>query len=134
MIRPGANGAPRTPLATTSQLTFHSTDPAGWYHLAFATPLHLSAGRYWLGVLTGATTHVAGWRTDMIAGSRRIDWNPFSSGPSDPFGPATIDDEQMSLYASYIPEIPASSIRPHQTRAAYQRPLRTPSTREHAPG
>jgi hypothetical protein len=98
-----ANGAPGTLLGVTEPLTFSSTNAAGWYQLAFSAPLNLAAGNYWIGVITGATAKVAGFRYDSVAGSRDWNANPYASGPTNPFGAVTTDGEQTSLYASYIP-------------------------------
>ncbi len=98
-------GAPGALLGTTSQLTFHSTNAAGWYALTFNTPLKLAAGSYWIGVITGATSDVAGFRYDNVSKSRVYNTNTYTSGPSNPFGGSlTTDGEQTSLYATYTPE------------------------------
>jgi hypothetical protein len=36
-----------------------------------------------------------------VSGSRVFNPNSYSSGPSDPFGSASTDGEQMSIYATY---------------------------------
>jgi DNA-binding beta-propeller fold protein YncE len=53
-------------------------------------------------VITGATSNVAGSRFDSVTGSRRLNTNSYISGPSDPFGAATVDARQASLYATYL--------------------------------
>ena len=93
--------APGALLATTEQLTFTSTSSAGWYDLALPSPVKLAAGNYWIGVITGATSNVAGFRYDSVAGSRDYNTNTYTSGPSNPFGAVTVDAEQTSLYATY---------------------------------
>lgn len=98
-----AAGKPGSLLGATSQLTFQSTGAPGWYDLSFPTPLNLAAGTYWIGLISGASSGVAGFRYDTVAGSRDWNANTFTSGPSDPFGTPTVDGEQMSLYASYAP-------------------------------
>jgi hypothetical protein len=95
-------GAPGALLATSTELSFASTQPAGWYPLAFPAPVTLPAGRYWIGALSGATAGVARFRWDAVTGSRVFNANTYTSGPSDPFGPiGGTDSEQMSLYATY---------------------------------
>ena len=103
LVYADANGAPGTLLGVTEPLTFSSTNAAGWYQLAFSAPLKLAPGNYWIGVITGATAKVAGFRYDSVAGSRDWNANPYASGPTSPFGAVTTDGEQTSLYASYIP-------------------------------
>ncbi len=96
-------GAPGALLGSTEALTFKSTNAAGWYALTFATPLKLSAGNYWIGAVTGASSNVAGFRYDNIAGARDYNANTYTSGPSNPFGTPSADGEQTSLYATYTP-------------------------------
>ncbi|MFI4985066.1 MAG: hypothetical protein ACHQAV_03650, partial [Solirubrobacterales bacterium] len=98
-----SKGSPGSLLGTTTQLTFTSTSTTGWYHLPFLAPLQLPAGEYWIGVITGATGSVAGYRYDSVAGTRDYNANTFTSGPTDPFGSVTTDSQQMSLYATYTP-------------------------------
>src|SRR5438128_1146061 len=107
-----AAGKPGSLIATTAALTFQSTNAAGWYDLSFATPPSLPAGNYWIGVITGATSNVAGFRYDSVAGSRDYNANTYTSGPSDPFGTPTVDSEQMSLYATYPAEATGSDTTP----------------------
>jgi hypothetical protein len=99
-----SGGAPGALLATSNVLTFRSTDAAGWYDLVLPTTLQVSAGAYWIGVITGATSGVTGFRWDSVTSSRIYNANSYSSGPSNPFGSTyTTDNEQMSIYAVYTP-------------------------------
>jgi subtilisin family serine protease len=111
-------GAPASLAGVSQQLTFTSTSSAGWYDLVFAQPVKLSAGRYWIGVLTGSTGKVAGFRYDSVAGSRDYDTNTYGSGPSNPFGSVTTDGEQASLYATY--ELPPVNSEPPAITGAAQ--------------
>ena len=99
-------GTPAALLGTSSPLTFHSTNTApDGMPSTFGTPLRLAAGSYWIGVITGATSDVAGFRYDSVSKSRVYNTNTYTSGPSNPFGGSlTTDSEQMSLYATYTPE------------------------------
>jgi hypothetical protein len=96
-------GLPGALLGVSSQLTFHSTDPTGWYDFSFPSPVALQAGTYWIGVISGTATNVTGFRWKRVSGARAINSNTYTSGPSNPFGTATIDAEQMSIYATYTP-------------------------------
>jgi hypothetical protein len=96
-----SSGKPGALLGITSQLTFKSTNTAGWYDLTLPTSLKLAAGNYWIGVITGATANVAGFRYDNVSGARDYNANTYTSGPTNPFGPFTTDGEQTSLYATY---------------------------------
>ncbi len=101
VIYADSGGAPGALLGTTSQFVFSSSDAAGWYDLSFASPVSLPAGTYWIGVFSGASSSVAGFAYNWVAGSRDYDVNAYGSGPTDPFGSFTTDGEQMSLYATY---------------------------------
>jgi subtilisin family serine protease len=103
IIYSDSGGAPSSLLGVTEQLTFHSTNAAGWYDMRFVSPVRLSAGSYWIGALTGSTANVAGFRFDTVAGSRDFNNNLYNSGPSNPFGSYKTDSEQMSIYATYTP-------------------------------
>jgi hypothetical protein len=103
VIYADSGGVPGGLLAVSEQLTFASTNAAGWYDLPLASPLKLAAGNYWIGVITGATAKVAGFRYDSVAGARDYNANTYTSGPSNPFGAVTTDTEQTSLYATYTP-------------------------------
>jgi hypothetical protein len=96
-------GAPQQLQGVTGQLTFKSTDPATWYDLVFASPVKLAAGTYWIGVITGGASNVAGYRYANVAGSRAFNANGYASGPTTFFGSVSTDLEQMSLYATYTP-------------------------------
>nr|MBA2559789.1 S8 family serine peptidase [Propionibacteriales bacterium] len=95
------SGSPGARLAVSTELTFHSADSAGWYDLVFSSPASLQPGVYWIGVISGPTSLVAGFRWSSVSGARAYNPNPYGSGPSDPFGAPTVDSEQMSLYATY---------------------------------
>ena len=101
IIYSDSGGAPSALLGVTEQLTFSHANAAGWYDMKFASPVKLAAGNYWIGVITGGTGNVAGFRYDSVAGSRDYNSNVYTSGPSNPFGAVTVDAEQTSLYATY---------------------------------
>ena len=95
------NGSPGPLLAVSNQLTFHSIDAAAWYDFVFPAPVSLQAGTYWIGVLSGGTGNVTGFLWNRVLGARAYNSNSYSSGPSNPFGSATVDSEQMSIYGTY---------------------------------
>jgi hypothetical protein len=101
VIYSDASGKPAALLGVSEQLTFKSTNAAGWYDLPFASPVKLAVGNYWIGVITGATSGVAGFRYDNVTGARDYNANTYASGPTNPFGAVTTDSEQFSLYATY---------------------------------
>jgi hypothetical protein len=103
LIYADSSNAPAALLGVSEQLTFKNTNSAGWYDLKFASPVKLAAGNYWIGVITGATSNVAGFRYASVASSREYNTNTYASGPTNPFGAPSTDAEQTSLYATYTP-------------------------------
>jgi subtilisin family serine protease len=103
VIYADSSGTPAALLASTEQFTFSSTSAAGWYGLVFSSPIKLTAGNYWIGVMSGATAGVAGFRYDSVSGARDYNANTYASGATNPFGSFSSDSEQMSLYATYTP-------------------------------
>jgi hypothetical protein len=93
-------GKPGRLLARTQTLRFASTAHPGWYHLDLRRPLALHAGRYWLGLMSGARGGVIGYRYRSVPRSRDVNGNRFKRGPSKRFGHFSVDDRLMSLYAS----------------------------------
>jgi hypothetical protein len=63
----------------------------------------LQPGTYWIGFITGATSEGMGYAYDSVESSRAYVADPFSAGPANPFGTATLDSEQASIYATYVP-------------------------------
>ena len=103
VIYADSNGSPGALLGTTSQFTFQSTQQGGWYDLIFPTPVNLPAGNYWIGMISGTTSHIAALRYTSVANSRAYNSDVFSDGATNPFGTPTFDSELMSAYATYSP-------------------------------
>jgi iron transport multicopper oxidase len=125
VIYADSGGAPGALLGTSQQLTFSNTSATGWYDLTFGSPIKLpAAGNYWIGVITGATAGIAGFRYDTVANSRAYNNNSYASGPTNPFGAVTTDQEQTSLYATYVPSaaaaVPVNTAPPTITGTAQQ--------------
>jgi hypothetical protein len=104
IIYADSKGKPGARLGVTEQLTFKSTSAPGWYRLVFSTPVKVEAGTYWIGLITGTTSKVAGERYDGVKNAEDYNSNSYTSGPSNPFGSFKTTNEEMSLYASYTPE------------------------------
>jgi hypothetical protein len=96
-----AGGVPGPLVGVTDELDFPSSAQAGWYDLPFASPLDLSSGDYWLGLISGPQPDVAAAALDSVPGSGARNPNTYAAGPSDPFGPISTDNAQMSLYLVY---------------------------------
>jgi hypothetical protein len=104
-------GSPGALVATTNQLVFQQAEGAGWYDLSFPVPVSLSAGNYWIGLISGDTADVAAYRYEDVIDSLAYNLNSYSSGPANPFGSVSTDDRQLSLYATYIP-LPVNTSAP----------------------
>jgi hypothetical protein len=110
VIYADSGGAPGSLLATTSTLAYPSTAQPGWYALKLPRQptaqnpsglLLLAPGDYWIGILTGGDAGVAAVSYDAVTAGLAYNTNPFSAGPSDPFGPISTRDERVSMYLTY---------------------------------
>lgn len=106
-----ADGVPGALLGVTDELTYGSSAGPGWYYLDFprhltqSNPsglLQLRPGNYWIGVIAGGESGVAGVTYDAVPGSDDDNTNPYLAGASDPFGPVAAGDERLSLYLDYF--------------------------------
>ena len=96
------NGTPGALVAATKPVTIHRTSASTLYPLFFPEALHLSPGTYWLGLLTGGDSGVAGVLVFPTRHSAPANSNAFAAGPSNPFGPiASVANAQMTLLLHY---------------------------------
>lgn len=104
IIYADSNGRPGSLVVTSNQLTFKHGESSGWYSLPLSHTVTLAPGKYWIGIYTGDSTHVAGYRYNYLNDSRAWNNNLYSNGsssvPTNSFGSFNEDGEQMSLYAS----------------------------------
>ncbi len=100
-----ASGAPGTLAAAGPEQVVTAPGSGGWIGLPFTSPVALTAGRYWLGIISGenggATIHYFGTTSWM----RAFAWDPYADGPSSPAGSATLTQGPMSIYAEYTPTV-----------------------------
>jgi hypothetical protein len=101
VIYSDSNGSPGALLTTTRTLRFSNRSATRWYDLALPRPLRARPGTYWLGILAGGKTGVAGYRWDWVSNSRVLAPNQYVRGPSKRFGSYYTDNREMSLYATY---------------------------------
>jgi hypothetical protein len=99
VIYADASGKPGALLGVSEQLTFKSTEAAGWYPLKFAVPVRPAGSSWWFGVITGASGKVASEHYDSFANGEDYNNNLYTSGPSKTFGPVKTTNEAASLYA-----------------------------------
>jgi hypothetical protein len=67
----------------------------------FPQPVTLTPGEYWIGVLTGERSDVAGFRYQLAPGSEDSGANPFAAGASKAFGPFAVGGERLILDVDY---------------------------------
>lgn len=72
---------------------------AGWITLAFATPVRLAAGTYWIGLHTGGGTPVLRYAATTASGALRHNGDAYADGAAATFGSAGTDAKSLSLYA-----------------------------------
>jgi hypothetical protein len=97
----GAGGNPGALIATTNTLTFRSSEPSDAYVMNFPQPVTLTPGEYWIGVLTGGQSDVAGFRYQLAPGSEDSGANPFAAGASKAFGQFAVGNERLILDVDY---------------------------------
>jgi hypothetical protein len=93
-------GGPGPLVARSFQGMIAAGRPPGWVGFYFPFPPRLAPGVYWLGLHSGQASRVARFAWDAVAGSRWFNGDSYSNGPSNPFGSAATDTQQMSIYAS----------------------------------
>jgi RHS repeat-associated protein len=104
VIYADSEGSPGELLGTGTEVTYKgNVNGSGWLELPFASPVKLTTGTYWIGFIDGSESEGMGYAYDSVANSRAYNTNTYSSGPTNPFGTATKDSEQASLYATYTP-------------------------------
>jgi hypothetical protein len=102
VIYSDSGGSPGALVATGTEVTYQgNVNGTGWFDLPFSSPVALGAGTYWIGFITGSTNEGMGYVFDWVGSSRAYSQNTFTNGPTDPFGTATQDSEQASIYATF---------------------------------
>lgn len=104
LIYADQGGAPGALLAVTQPFRFTSAMPAdASYQLEFATGQapRLAPGEYWMGVISGGDDNVATIGADPLPNSGAANANSYSTGPSNPFGPLTVENDYLAVDAGY---------------------------------
>jgi hypothetical protein len=99
----GPGGGPGTLACQTSGLTIAAGQPALWLDLPLSGSCALSAGSYYLGILSGQAQGVARYGASSVAGALHVSYsNLFANGPSNPWGADNSADVEISIYATYV--------------------------------
>jgi hypothetical protein len=100
LYRNGPGNVPGALVAPTFQFTVPAGMSSRWVPLYLAPPTRLQPGVYWIGLQSDTTNGVARFAWSSKANSRRFNVDGYADGPSDPFGTAALDDQQMSIFAA----------------------------------
>jgi hypothetical protein len=98
-------GAPGALKAVTKPFRFTSTMAADHsFQLEFpgGNAIHLPRGKYWMGVISGGDSNVATIGVDVLKNSGAVNATPYSSGPTNPFGPFTRLDGYFAVNGVYV--------------------------------
>lgn len=108
-----SSSVPGTWIASTVEGTVTDGQAAGWVEVAFAAAFNLSASTtYWLGMHYGDNTNtIRTYRqANTTFGDERYNTDTYSDGATDPFGGASGDSAQLSIYLYYPDPVTAGSI------------------------
>jgi parallel beta-helix repeat protein len=95
-----SSGAPGELVARSFQATITAGRGPRWVDFYLPFPPRLQPGVYWLGIHSGATHGVGRFAWDPVPNTRRFNIDSYADGPSNPFGSAALDNQQMSIFAS----------------------------------
>jgi PKD repeat protein len=99
-----SSGVPGALLGVSNEVTIPAQQAWGWVDFAFPSPVAIQAGTVWIGYINGGSTSgLIQFRYGSVLNDLRYNTNPYSSGPSNPFGTATIANLHYSIYATYGP-------------------------------
>jgi PKD repeat protein/glucose/arabinose dehydrogenase len=96
-----SGGNPGALLGVSNAVTIVAGRAWGWVDFTFPTAVSVPAGTVWMGYIAGTTSDLMQLRYDTSTGELRYNANPYTSGPSNPFGSATLSNKHYSLYATY---------------------------------
>ena len=91
-------GEPGRPLIRSFQATIQAGTAPGWVTLPLPYRIQLNPGYYWLGIHSGANSGVARFGWNPRPSSRRFNIDNYLDGPSDPFGPAPLDNQAIAIH------------------------------------
>ena len=89
-------GVPDALIAVTNEVI--GSDVANIINLPFSSPVNLSAGYYWLGIIVDTTVDV--YASGYSSGINKYNVDTYSDGPSDPFGSYSNSSYKRIFYAA----------------------------------
>jgi hypothetical protein len=97
-----SGGGPGALVARSFQGTVNAGAPGRWVSFYFPYPPRLQQGVYWLGIHSGPGNGVARFAWDSAPGSGYFNVDAYADGAAYPFGPASVDNRQMSIFAAGV--------------------------------
>lgn len=98
LIYSDSSGAPSTWVASTNEVALPFGTPQDWVTFAFASPVALAPGTYWLGTQNASAIDI---QFDGQAGTTKFANDVYSDGANLSFGTGTSIVATLSIYAVY---------------------------------
>lgn len=100
----GGGGAPGSKFGESQEFTVAGNAAGAWEKITLASPVRVTGSNAWLAAVSGETTNRASYAVDTVAGALAFNSDTYEvSSPrfTDPFGPSTLTDLEMSICADY---------------------------------
>jgi hypothetical protein len=102
IIYADSNGSPAALMGQGAGVTVRGGQVAGWVSFPFATPIILTPGNYWIGLIRGDTGGTIDVATDKSGGTEAFAPDTYSDGAMNPFGTVKgTSTYSLSGYATY---------------------------------
>jgi glucose/arabinose dehydrogenase len=98
-----AGGTPGALAAAGPELLVAPSASGEWVGLPLTTPVSLTPGTYWLGMITGDTSKATVHFVGATPKAKVYIWDAYADGPATPAGAGTVDTGPISIYAEYLP-------------------------------
>ena len=106
----GASAVPGTLMGTSEEVSIADAAAAAWVDFTFASPVALTSGNWYLGLIAGSNIRGAQMYQESTSPTDNI-WkvsDTYTDGASDPFGAATTQTDKLSVYATYTVPVSGS--------------------------
>jgi Cysteine-rich secretory protein family len=100
VIYADAGGSPGALIATTDEIQVAASDGPAWRTLPFPSNVSIATDVYWIGYTSGPSSGAVSFYYDLNPGGRAFNDDAYADGPSDPFGPASRDGLEISMYVT----------------------------------
>ena len=97
----GPDQEPASLVATTEEIGFSGSAPAGWHDLVFSPPVVVGPGAYWIGIHAGGPDELMNDAYLVEPGTMRVAGDTYADGSDQVFSGATPADATMSIHLVY---------------------------------